>query len=47
VDDSDVTKSDRLDQSLHNFVVRDRSVGFRCPGVGISVSSSGLIVRPP
>lgn len=30
VHDSDVAKPEGLDESLHNFVVRDRAVSFRC-----------------
>ena len=30
VDDADVAKPERLDQSLHDLVMRDRAVCFRC-----------------
>lgn len=30
VNDSDVAKAERLDQCLHDLMVRDRAVGFGC-----------------
>ena len=34
VNDSDVAKTKRLDQGLHDFVMRDRAVGFGCRRCG-------------
>jgi len=46
VNHSDVAKAQRLDEGLHDFVMRDRTVRFRCRRVGTSVSSSRPMVRP-
>ncbi len=34
VDNADVAKAKRLNQSLHDFVVRDRTVSFGCRWCG-------------
>ena len=47
VDDTDVAKPERLDQGLHDLMVRDRAVRFVAAGVGTSANSSRPMVRPP
>src|ERR1700733_3190774 len=46
VDDTDVAKPERLDQGLHDLMVRDRAVRFVAAGVGTSANSSRPMVRP-
>jgi hypothetical protein len=46
VDDTDVAKPERLDQGLHDLMVRDRVVRFVAAGVGTSANSSRPMVRP-